>query len=1324
MAEQTSQDVVNQTRSGGEPSSSDVPASKNDKYSAEGGEGRITKIEFKFQGKSDNTEQTQRDTKTMDTSEAENSSGEGNKDTGRNGSAAVATRALELNGVASLSDGGEDGGSLGGSDTDTSRNDGRQHLRTGSIKKPTAFKPVSFAKFAVPKAPGTSTTPKLGEKPTLSVTPSSASPQPSTRPRLVAKTTSGLGSSSKHAAAGLKGTSGGPDASQVWNKNRPAQPPPTKHLTDEELKQQYGIHMTSRIQEDGNGTESKWADIDDDEDDWAPETIEWNDGTKIKLTHNENAQPPPEEIRDRNEAKEAAIPAQPPAQDNTKILFSKSSTTVGPNATVLRLGANAERQQLQAKAAIASRSGSDKPILTTKSPAPVPMKSPWAALPPVEKVSPVNPPVQTVQSHHTARFQARDQTIPDKNVSTIPAREIAADDFNRSWREGQSNVPRELFNSQSGRYEPVSDTRKGVVRDGHMRPATVLQRPGHHEAGGPAEPSAAFQTYRSSHQEPGHWGRRRASSNVSGGSGSYGRRMSIGRPDNQGKFNEGRRGSQVNGVLEHSISPSETVNSKDFMPPEPPATQPPPNQAWQPKATNNLAYAPPSGQPLNSEEINQDTNQASAEDVILMQQRIMKEKRLEARQRRLEQEQKEEAERRERIRLKLEALGPAPDKEKENTKVEEQPETTAIASKPSPKDQPATVGAQHMIQSPPKPPVPEPSGEPKQYGMMRVHHPESVKKLVAANERATEKPLAISRRSISPTRDVKHDTVKTNGVLQEEALLSNDQNVDLPGLEDKESQWRASQNSSYSPWGTGTKLSTHSSPSSNMWKPLSSDKTLGNGTFDRNLTAFSHDLALRAPVGLTEPSPIGSLPNIDKATGPQPFVGARLGNEHKQSLNSMPPSDSAHAPYEPFQPIVRPRPIGPPNSQHSPWQADTRRNVQAATSAWGNFHSVAAKQDAEANAKFQREVEALRDEPPPSLSVTFSETWRQVRSGDQVNQREVIDVVKSNKATAPLPALHGFDASIDSLPFPDAHSRPFGNVPNRGSRFFPTITDTYRGPVAVDDGRPRSPSPPPPEAYSTHPAYSGDAHRPLVNLPIPKPIVRLPPKISQPPPKPPTFASMAATPLRPPQPSMSATSWQDRINGLFGKATPEKKHILAVASATKEPLEVQSHLHPAAVSFPQIREVDVRDAESVTSKEVEEEEAIFEDREAGSLPVVRVPVMAPPNAWHAALPPPARLRPKVLRPMQVHSVEPYAPELPKKDVSGNWNIVVHIPGCDNVASVALSKKLPLAASRSKGNTTFRTRKNTKPREPGTKYNGSNNNKRQGSSFHAIKGGEN
>lgn len=1092
--------------------------------------------------------------------------------------------------------------------------------------------------------------------------------------------------------------------------------------------------MTSRIQEDGNGTEAKWADIDDDEDDWAPETIEWNDGTKIKLTHNENAQPPSQDRPDRNEAKETVVQtqAQAQAQDNLKVFLTKPPTTVGPNATVLRLGANAERQHLQAKAAIASRSGADRPTLTTKSPAPVPMKSPWASLPPVERVSPVNPPVQTAQNHHIPRLQMRDQVDPEKGANSVPTREIAADDFNRSWRDGQSNVPRELFNSQSGRYEPVPDTRKGSIRsDVHTRPSTVLQRPGHQDASGPAEPSAAFQTHRSSHQEAGHWGRRRTSSNVSGGSGSYGRRMSIGRPDGQGKFYEGRRGSQVNGVLEHSTSPSETSHSKDFVILDQSPTQTSVIPSLQPRPSNSVAYAPPNtqtgGSQVNSDEISQENGQLSAEDVVIMQQRIMKEKRLEARQRRLEQEQKEEAERRERIRLKLEALGPPPEKDRETAKTQDEPEVAAIATRSSPQDQPVTTSVQHTIQSPPKPPVPEPSGEPKQYGMMRVHHPESVKKLVAANERAVDKPATapiVSRRSMSPNRDAKHETVKTNGVLQDEVLSSQDSNAELPAVEDKDTQWKSNQNSSYSPWGTGPKLSTHSSPSSNMWKPLSSDKTLGNGTFDRNLATFSHDLPLRGPVGLNETSAIGPIStNIDKSGGSQSFSDARLVPDHKSTLTSLPPSDTTHTSYEPFQSISRPRPIGPPNSQHSPWQPDTRRGVQAATSAWSNFHSVAAKQDAEANLKFQRELEAMRDEPPASLNVTFAETWRQVRTGDQTGQRDVIEVVKSNKTTGPLATLHGFDASMDSLPFPESHARPFTNATSRGSRFFPSSSDSYRGSATMDDGRTRSPSPPPPEAYSTHPAYSGDAHRPLVNLPIPKPVVRLPPKINQSPPKPLTFASMAATPVRPPQPSLGAASWQDRINGLFGKVTSEKRHILAVASASKEPLDVQSHLRLAAVSFPQISEIDARDVGLVTSKEVEEEEAIFEDREAGSLPVVRVPVMAPPNAWHAAPPPPARLRPKILRPMQVHSIEPYTLDLPKKDVSGSWQIMVHVPGCETVASVAFSKKLPILSARPKGNPTLRTRKHPKTRESTTKYSSTHNTKRQNSSSHATKSGE-
>ena len=76
----------------------------------------------------------------------------------------VATRAIELNGLASASDGGEDTASQGGSESDTSRTDGRQNIRAGSTKRPGTFKPVSFTKFAVPKAPGTTAPPKAPEK--------------------------------------------------------------------------------------------------------------------------------------------------------------------------------------------------------------------------------------------------------------------------------------------------------------------------------------------------------------------------------------------------------------------------------------------------------------------------------------------------------------------------------------------------------------------------------------------------------------------------------------------------------------------------------------------------------------------------------------------------------------------------------------------------------------------------------------------------------------------------------------------------------------------------------------------------------------------------------------------------------------------------------------------------------------------------------------------------------------------------------------------------------------------------------------------------------
>lgn len=63
-----------------------------------------------------------------------------------------------------MSDGGDDTASQGGSESDASRTDGRHHTRTGSVKKLATFKPVSFAKFAVPKAPGAAAPLKAPEK--------------------------------------------------------------------------------------------------------------------------------------------------------------------------------------------------------------------------------------------------------------------------------------------------------------------------------------------------------------------------------------------------------------------------------------------------------------------------------------------------------------------------------------------------------------------------------------------------------------------------------------------------------------------------------------------------------------------------------------------------------------------------------------------------------------------------------------------------------------------------------------------------------------------------------------------------------------------------------------------------------------------------------------------------------------------------------------------------------------------------------------------------------------------------------------------------------
>ncbi|KAJ5179881.1 hypothetical protein N7492_003091 [Penicillium capsulatum] len=1257
MAEQSSRDVVDQTLSGGEPSPSGVPASTNDKHSAGGDVGETEHITTSLDTELSFAKQPTDETRETLDPQAERTgddkdAGASSTDSSKQGSGLVASRALELNGVASASDGGDDTASQGGSESDTSRADGRHHTRTGSVKKPATFKPVSFAKFAVPKAPGAPAPPKVPEKvPSASTTPL-GTPQPSSRPRLVAKTTAGMRDSfSKTGPGGAKPGGSGPDPNQVWNKNRPAQPAPPKHLTDEELKQQYGIHMTSRIQGDSGGTEAKWADIDDDEDDWAPETIEWTDGTKVTLTHNEPTAP---QDQSREELSGEPLVPEPTAtgQDSVKIAAPKPTTSIGPNPTVLRLGANAERQ---AKAAsISSKGPNDRLPSGSTSPAP-PAKSPWATLPPVERVSPVNPsmpppPQVPSQPRVPSSYPPRD----DAYQTSLPPKEIAADDFNRTWREAPSGAPRELYNSRSGRYEPVAETRRPSWRhDQGPRAPAVLQRPTHADPSGPAEPSAAFQTHRSSHHPDGGvgWTRRRTSSNVSGGSGQFARRMSWTRPEAPPRYAE-RRGSQASGIADPGWASHPSVVS-DGSPVE--QQQPPTPIA--PKVT-------PATVPQ--------------EDPVVLQERIMKEKRLEARQRRLEQEEKEKAARDERIRQKLAALGPPPDK---NKRKDSEARKGPVPTSPS------------AIHSPPKPPVPEPTGEPKQYGMMKVHHPDAVKKLVAANERerAAEKPVEKTsphlRRAPSPHREVKRDAAPTTNLPPPP-----------PESQPEDSQWRGnlSVTSSYSPWSTKSNLAPTPPSVNNPWKPLSSDRTLGNGIFDPSLGGFpSREISLRNQLGLDQPT----MPS-------KPLTGS----QESPSVPSLPSPENRPTSYDPLSPIGRPGPIGPPSSQ---WQQEPGRDVLG---AWNNFHAVAAKREAEDAERYAREYKARRDRPvAPNL---MKHTWKQVHLSEDGTQRRLgkatevvkkVNPVNTDNASPPNP-LTALEAPADGLSFIENNARPIANVPARSSRFFPHATEQPKRSAAEKSDHPRSPSPPPPDEISSHPAYINGSGRPLVHLPTPKPVVKLPPKAlaaaavpTTPvvPTAPPTFASMAAAPPRvAPAPTTAAISWQEKINGLFGKKTTvEKKSSPAVTSATKEPLDVQLPATAVSVSLPTAEQgVQTGDGD-VAVQQVEEAEEIFEDREPGSQPGVRVPNMAPPAAWLPPAAPSSRLGAKGLKSMQVHSVEPFMVGMYESDASGNMQVLLRLPGALAPKSFSLPQKAATPKTRHRAPANVKPRKfRPKPRE--------------------------
>ena len=1038
------------------------------------------------------------------------------------------------------------------------------------------------------------------------------------------------------------------------------------------MKQRYGIHLATRLQSDDPGKQANWADIDDDDDDWAPETIEWTDGTKITLPQADDTPAPVPEPAPASTVKEttAAEAVKPRSPAPT------AQAAASPNVKPSGFGSG--------RAGLVLKGASDKPTLVAKPPGPpTPVKSPWAPLPPVDKVAPVAIEPQQQQPQQS-RFGQRDPH-GFHGMPPPPAKEIAADDFSRSWREG-ANTSRELYNSQSGRYEPVNDTRRGSMRnDARAHQPAVLQRP---LQDGYPEPSAAFQTHRAG--QDGGYGRRRTSSNASGGSGNFVRRMSRGHemPPPHEMLNI-RRGS----LAAVSDAPSSPRNFSPSDQQQQHGQRGHQNQQqWQSQSRASPVVSHPSPQSAHGQTVppvsvtSDSQNQTPIvpyEDPIEEQKKIMRQTRELAIKRRIEEEAREDAARKERIRIKLEAMGPPPETKKKNDALKEEASTpTQIQSREATS---ANLTTAHT-----KEPVQPAEGD------------------LNTSKRANsdQEPAVVTPTELNVTESRSPD----------EGNLGNGANQSRPMMQQSSqgsrstSSWHNNAAPTSDRMKSWSAAPTPQSSSMNVWGPPTNDRTLGNGTFNPELSRLPdiHQSSHPGPIGPPHPN--------------------RGGNQFQQGRGREPYGS-------------RPAPIGPPNRQLPMSRQDIANRAAVANSGWGNLPERLAQEDALGAQQREEELTRRREmieqgiAPPEVAGPVISETWRKkvainedgTRGQVQGNITNAHDSSQIWKGPSEKPQeepstrsmfedqevsrRRHLDPVSNQPPFVDAW-RPQAN-PNanpaalvRGSRFFPSNRDVRLEEQTSQFERPGSPSPPPP-TMAGHPAYDGDIAHPHVSLPRPSPVVKLPPApVLAPigPPKPTSFAQAVQSPAVPvvshnsaypprqeytartnssyqdarrQEPASTAGDWQDRINSLIGrKNSPPKSHALAVDSSSKNALELTNRQFGATVSLPVLDFEDgVADNGAVESKPAAE--ACFEEQEMGSLPVIKVPNSAPSLAWDLAPSQPRNL-PRKFQVSQVLSVEPI--RFPQQITNNSETITIKVPGQNE--SKEVSVPVPVARQRS------------------------------------------
>ena len=906
---------------------------------------------------------------------------------------------------------------------------------------------------------------------------------------------------------------------------------------------------------------------------------------------------------------------------------------------------------------------SEKPTLVAKPTAPAAVRSPWAALPPVDKVPPVdiNPPNQQLPSRSQYNEPYGNQTVQPPPPAAM---EIAADDFTRTRGDTPTGNLGQLYNAQSGQYEPANTGRRGSVRkDGNFRPPALLQRgsQSHIEQHGPAEPSAAFQTSRNQ-QDTAQWNRR-GSSTVSGESGPQGRRMSM---------NKG---------LDMARIPNEVLQQRrDSQPLQSPSTPGYSQLASSQRGPSPMPQSATQSPALQHSQLSQTPYQNRNDDVVAQKQ-LMKEKRELAIKRKKEEEDREEAAKKERIRIKMEKLGLPPLEEKkepvqkalESRQIEKREltgpsvEAQEEFEQKSATDEPQASaqyrdGSAKTASSTTKPHAPDAPETSQQYGMMRVHgapvnnvQDDVVDRLNVHKTRNQTTIQRISPPGLEPKAEGSQpiSSPRVNGVTppkHPDAPLYKPGDVSNQNMlrEQRQQPWNNAprESNGFGSWNEQN-MARDPAASNSVWGPPAHARNLGNGTFDRSIqrpqSRQQDDYASPALAPIGPPKHLqrtrDALDLRASETSPSPAM------EDFQTIPTYPPVEGS-APStnrgEPsaLQPAglkrVSPPQLGGTGSNFATRVNDPEPSGQgleqqkSTLAAWGNFQAT----DAEMNRqRAQQQAAKLAEEarlgirrPEPQLPV-MNETWRQVKVDEQGSQRQITGVQKGqNSHDRFLGAQVNGDVPGSSLS-QQAPTLPVATSGmGRGSRFFPGagtgMYPQYQNAARFPPAYRRSSSPPPPEdEFHFHPAFTRDPTRPLVNLPFmkEKPKVRLPPSAPIPV-ESPQMPDVRNMPLRAvSQPLVNNPSWQDRFNGLLrvqSKSSPEKKFAqVNEFSATKVPLDATPQLISASVSLPPKTLETVNRKLEVASKAMEDEEELFENREFGSLPAVHIPNIAPEIGW-------------------------------------------------------------------------------------------------------------